>query len=104
MVVGGIPSRVPDHATRVTSQAIDMVRLAREVAHPLTGNPVQVRRSLGIRFWSRGHRATIEMSESHLIRTEEVVLGTKRFRERKYFSRDMMPGSNFPFVYYIYRL
>ena len=44
MVVGGIPSRVSDHATRVTSQAIDMVHLAREVAHPLTGAPVQVKR------------------------------------------------------------
>ncbi|XP_037074555.1 guanylate cyclase soluble subunit beta-2-like [Pollicipes pollicipes] len=43
MVVGGIPSRVPDHATRVVSQAIDMVRLAQEVAHPITGAPVQIR-------------------------------------------------------------
>ena len=42
MVVGGIPTRVADHATRVVSQAIDMVRLAREVAHPITGDPVQV--------------------------------------------------------------
>ncbi|XP_037094425.1 soluble guanylate cyclase gcy-35-like isoform X2 [Pollicipes pollicipes] len=43
MVVGGIPTRAPDHATRVVGQAIDMVRLAREVAHPLTGEPVQIR-------------------------------------------------------------
>ncbi|XP_043197242.1 soluble guanylate cyclase gcy-35-like [Amphibalanus amphitrite] len=43
MVVGGIPGRVRDHATRVTSQAIDMVRLARQVAHPITGAPVQIR-------------------------------------------------------------
>ena len=42
MVVGGIPTRAADHATRVVSQAIDMVRLAREVAHPITGDPVQV--------------------------------------------------------------